>query len=410
MALISRKLLKVISLQLVIWLPVHSGLHAESKTAQGNQKQLQDVQTRIKSLQKELTDKEAAKSKTADTLSDIERLVSSLQQKLLQLKQQQSGISNELARLQRSSKQVRSEMLTKQMQLGELLYFQNLINKSDYLSLFLKQKNPNEITRKLYYYRYLVQSRSAHIDELRNLHEQLSNLTQNQANQHEKFKQAQQEYFEQMQLLTAEKAKHTDLLAQLSREASKKNKTLSELKQDEQHLSNLVNRLNRQLAQKKPLIPEKFSGTAILRNDQLPTANAQNNSFVSMKGKLRLPVRGELVNRFGSPRERKGIKWNGLFIRAADGNEVKAIASGQVIFAEWIRGFGNFIILDHGNDYMSLYGHNDALVKHVGEKVRGGDTIAVVGNSGGNTQSGLYFELRYKGKPFDPLTWMSIKQ
>ncbi len=409
MVLISRKLLKVISLQLVIWLPVHSVLHAESETAQGNQKQLQDVQTRIKNLQKELTDKEAAKSKTADTLSDIERLVSSLQHKLLQLKQQQSGISNELARLQHSSKQVRSEMLTKQIQLGELLYFQNLISKSDYLSLFLKQKNPNEITRKLYYYRYLVRSRSAHIDELRNLHEQLSNLTQNQASQHEKFKQAQQEYFEQMQLLTAEKAKHTDLLAQLSREASKKNKTLSELKQDEQHLSNLVNRLNRQLAQKKPLIPGKFSGTAILRNDQLPTANAQNNSFVSMKGKLRLPVRGELVNRFGSPREREGIKWNGLFIRAADGNEVKAIASGQVIFAEWIRGFGNFIILDHGNDYMSLYGHNDALVKHVGEKVRGGDTIAVVGNSGGNTQSGLYFELRYKGEPFDPLTWMSIK-
>ena len=397
-------------LQLVIWFPASAPLvYAESRAVQGNQKQLQDVQTRIKSLQKELNEKEATKSITTDALRDIERLISSLQHKLLHLKQRQSEISSELARLQQSSEQLRGEMLAKQTQLGKLLYFQNLIGKSDYLSLFLKQKNPDEITRKLYYYRYLAQSRSAHIDELRDLHGQLANLAQNQARQQDQFKRSQQEYFEQMQLLTAEKAKHMDLLAVLSREASQKHKTLSELKQDERRLSELVERLNRQLAQKKPAVPEKFSGTTILRNDQLPSTTALNNSFASMKGKLRLPVRGELVNRFGSPQERKEIKWNGLFIRAASGNEVKAIADGQVIFAEWIRGFGNFIILDHGNHYMSLYGHNDALVKRVGEKVRGGDTIAVVGNSGGNSQSGLYFELRYKGKPFDPLTWITIK-
>src|SRR5690606_37705292 len=138
MALITRKLLKVIiSLQLVIWLPAPTRLYAESKTVQGNQKQLQDVQTHIKSLQKELTDKEATKSKTANTLRDIERLISSIQHKILHLKQQQSEISNESARLQRSSELLRSEMLAKQIQLGKLLYFQNLISKSDYLSLFL---------------------------------------------------------------------------------------------------------------------------------------------------------------------------------------------------------------------------------------------------------------------------------
>lgn len=409
MVLITGKLFNVISLQLVIWLLAPAMLYAESKTIQGNQKQLQDVQTQVKSLQQELTEKEATKSKTADAMRGIERLISNLQQKLLQLKQQQSEISNEFARLQRSSEQLRSEILVMQMQLGKLLYFQNLISKPDYLSLLLKQRNPDEITRKLYYYRYLAQSRTAHIDELRNLHGQLADLTRNQVSQHEKFKRSQQEYFEQMQLLTAEKTKYADLLATLSHETSQKHKMLSELKQDERRLADLVERLNRQRNQEKLVVPKNFSGTTILRNDQLPSATAPNNSFASMKGKLRLPVRGELVNRFGSPRERGGVKWNGLFIRAADGNEVKAIAGGQVIFAEWIRGFGNFIILDHGNDYMSLYGHNDALVKRAGEKVQGGDTIAVVGNSGGNSQSGLYFELRYKGKPFDPLTWINIK-
>ena len=409
MVLITQKLLKVLSLQLIIWLPALSPLFAASKTVQGNQQQLRDVQTHIKSLQQELTDKEATKSKTADTLRDIERLISSIQYKILQLKRQQSEISNESARLRRSAEQLRSEMLAKQIQLGKLLYFQNLIGKSDYLSLFLKQSNPDEITRKLYYYRYLAQSRSAHIDELRHLRGQLTDLIQNQVSQHDKFKQSQQEYFAQMQLLTTEKAKHADLLATLSRETSQKHKTLSKLKQDEQHLADLIEKLSRQLIQKKPVVPEKYSGKTILHNNQLPSATARKSSFAAMKGKLRLPVRGELVNRFGSPRERGGVKWNGLFIRTADGNEVKAIAGGQVVFAEWIRGFGNFIILDHGNDYMSLYGHNDALTKRVGEEVKGGDTIAVVGNSGGNSQSGLYFELRHKGKPFDPLTWISIK-
>ncbi len=409
MALMTRMLLKAVSLQLAVWLPATSLLYAESKPAQGNQQQLQDVQIRIKNLQKELAKKEAAKSNTESTLHNIERLISNLQHKLLQLKQRQAEISNELTRLQRSSEQLRGEMLIKQTQLGELLYYQNLISKSDYLSLLLKQKNPDEIARKLYYYRYLAQSRSAHIDELRNLHERLVNLAQNQIHQHDAFKRSQQEHSEQMQLLAKQKADHADLLAMLTRETNQKSKALSNLKQDEQRLSELVERLNRQLAQKKPFVPDNFSGKPTLRNDQLPSAAASDNSFVSMKGKLRLPVRGELVNRFGSPRERGGMKWNGLFIRATGGNEVKAIASGQVIFAEWIRGFGNFIIIDHGSNYMSLYGHNDTLVKRVGEKVRSGDTISIVGNSGSNDQSGLYFELRYKGKPFDPLTWITTR-
>ncbi|MDT8363150.1 MAG: peptidoglycan DD-metalloendopeptidase family protein [Nitrosomonas sp.] len=405
----TRLLFKVILLQLISWLFVPSLAHAENNGIQGNQKQLRDVQAHIEILRKELTEKEATKSKTADTLRDIESLISSFQHKLLQLKQRQAEISNELARLQQSSEQLNDDLLIRQMQLGKLLYFQNLIQKPDYLALLLKQKNPDEITRKLYYYRYLARSRSRHIDELRDLHAQLVGLAENQAREHDAFKQSQQEYFEQMQLLTQEKTRHAHLLATLSRETSQKHQALSGLMQDEQHLSELVERLNRQLIQKKPSIPEKFSGKPILRNDQLPPATASGGSFASMKGKLRLPVRGELVNRFGSPRERGGVKWNGLFIRAAAGSEVKAIASGRVIFAEWIRGFGNFMILDHGDHYMSLYGHNDALSKRVGEAIRSGDTIAVVGNGGGSSQSGLYFELRYKGKPFDPLTWINSK-
>lgn len=98
-----------------------------------------------------------------------------------------------------------------------------------------------------------------------------------------------------------------------------------------------------------------------------------------------------------------------MFILSQSGQEVKAIAAGQVVFADWLRGFGNLIILDHGAGYMSLYGNNETLYKQVGDSIHGGDTIAAVGNSGGNPDSGLYFEMRHQGKPFDPLTWVTVK-
>ncbi len=120
-------------------------------------------------------------------------------------------------------------------------------------------------------------------------------------------------------------------------------------------------------------------------------------------------MRGELANRFGGPRADGGVTWKGLFIRSSTGGDVKAVAGGRVVFADWLRGFGNLMIVDHGNSYMSLYGNNETNHKQVGDTVRGGDTIASVGNSGSNPESGLYFELRHQGKPFDPLNWVRIK-
>ena len=147
-----------------------------------------------------------------------------------------------------------------------------------------------------------------------------------------------------------------------------------------------------------------------MRNDQLPDATANSAaSFRELKGRLKLPVIGELANRYGSPRADSGLSWKGLFIAARDGQEVRSVAPGRVVFADWLRGFGNLIILDHGGGYMSLYGNNDSLYREVGDEVKAGDPIATVGATGGNSQTGLYFELRFQGKPFDPLSWVTLK-
>ena len=125
-----------------------------------------------------------------------------------------------------------------------------------------------------------------------------------------------------------------------------------------------------------------------------------------MKGKLKLPVKGELVASFGA-RRADGPNWKGLFIKAAEGAEVKAIAAGEIIFADWMRGFGNLLVVDHGGQYMTIYGNNQSLLKRPGDKLKAGDVIATVGNSGGNEQSGLYFEMRYQGRAIDPSSWMN---
>jgi septal ring factor EnvC (AmiA/AmiB activator) len=128
-----------------------------------------------------------------------------------------------------------------------------------------------------------------------------------------------------------------------------------------------------------------------------------------MKGKLHLPVRGELAGRFGARRAEGGAIWKGLFIRTAEGTEVHAVASGSVVFSDWLRGFGNLMIVDHGDGFLSVYGNNESLLLQAGETVKSGEVIATVGNSGGNPESGLYFELRHQGQAFDPLKWASLR-
>ena len=128
-------------------------------------------------------------------------------------------------------------------------------------------------------------------------------------------------------------------------------------------------------------------------------------NFAKLKKKLKLPVKGKVLYKYNAKRWDTGTRWKGLFIKAKEGSNVKSVAAGQVVFSDWLRGFGNIIIIDHGKSYMSLYGNNDSLLKHKGEYIKGGEIIALSGNSGGNKYNGLYYELRHNGKPFNPLKW-----
>ena len=149
----------------------------------------------------------------------------------------------------------------------------------------------------------------------------------------------------------------------------------------------------------------KPSSNVDTEEDSAPEYSAHND-FAKLRGKLRMPVKGELVASFGSKRN-DGPSWKGLFIKAGEGTDVKAAADGVVIFADWMRGFGNLLIIDHGSQYMTIYGNNQSLLKRPGDKVKIGEVVAAAGNSGGNEHSGLYFEMRHQGRAIDPLVWIN---
>jgi septal ring factor EnvC (AmiA/AmiB activator) len=150
-------------------------------------------------------------------------------------------------------------------------------------------------------------------------------------------------------------------------------------------------------------------GAGYARVEAVPEAGGGAGPFARLRGLLRLPVRGELIGRFGTPRERGGAGAKGVFIRAAEGDPVRAVAPGRVVYADWMRGLGNLLIVDHGESYLSIYANNEALLKRPGEAVAAGEAIATVGASGGNEETGLYFELRHLGQAFDPLRWVQLK-
>jgi septal ring factor EnvC (AmiA/AmiB activator) len=153
--------------------------------------------------------------------------------------------------------------------------------------------------------------------------------------------------------------------------------------------------------------PEPVNETPAKAADIALAPAAPAGAFASLKGQLRSPMAGKVAAKFGS-RRGDGPSWKGVFIRATEGTDVHAVAAGRVVFADWLRGFGNLIIVDHGGQYMSIYGNNQSLLKRLGDVVKAGDPIASAGNSGGNEESGLYFELRHQGAAFDPAGWVKF--
>jgi len=404
---------------------------------------LKEVHEKIESLKKELDASKDAHKDAADALKASETAISQAQKKLHQINQQQQQNSATLSTLKKQSLTLNQKLAEQQKHLSQQLYQQYLHGNQSYTQLVLENKDPNVIARDLKYYSYIAKARSELIAGMQGNLNKIESLNQETAATLAQVSALKAKQEAEKQALEAQKREKAMVVKSLSQQIAQQRNEISKLKRDEKSLSQLVEKIAKQaaareeaarkeaakkkkLANAKPKKQKKTNQSAaednntadnpppsdnnqvVAKNDHLPEDDFGGVQFSSLKGKLRLPVRGDVSNRFGATRADTGVSWKGLFIKSSEGNEVKSVANGRVVFADWMRGFGNLIIVDHGSGYMSLYGNNQALIKSVGERVNGGDTIASVGNSGGNESHGLYYELRRNSVPFDPLSWSRL--
>jgi septal ring factor EnvC (AmiA/AmiB activator) len=206
--------------------------------------------------------------------------------------------------------------------------------------------------------------------------------------------------------LLMQRREHRRIFERVSVELRQARRRMQQLTADESRLSRLVEEIGRLLSARP--------GAGFRRGPKVERPSGPDDSlagvvFSSLRGRLRLPVRGELAQRFGAGRGGGATAAKGVFIRAAEGDAVRAVAPGRVVYADWMRGFGNLLIVDHGEAYLSVYGNNESLLKQTGDAVASGEPLATVGASGGSEQTGLYFEMRHQGRPFDPLGWVKLK-
>lgn len=363
--------------------------------------ELNELRSQIETLQKGLERSEESKTEAADALRKSERAISKANRKLFELANDRKKINAEVRRLQKESSALKLRTDEERKALGRLIYRQYIAGQPESIRLMLNRQDPNQTARQLHYLGYVSRARADMIGRLRTSSEELDQLTQRVRSESARLRGLEKEEAKQKKSLEKQKRARKKVLAKASDDISRQRKQISKLKRDEQRLTTLIKRLAEEA--------EKRRQQARLRNQALPDKSLNNSQFGKLKGRLRLPVIGELTNRFGRPREDGGLSWKGLFIAANEGDMVRSIATGQVIYADWLRGFGNLIIVDHGSGYMSLYGNNEALLRQIGDRLSAGDRIASVGNSGGNPESGLYFELRHNGRPFDPLPWVRLK-
>jgi len=381
-------------------LSLPSGGGAATAPATAQKQELNALRSRIETLQKTLAESEETKNETADALRESERAISESNRLLRGLTEDQRAVNARLTELRDQNQRASGDLEAQRNRLARLLYQQYTGGQPDALKLLLNREDANRIARDIFYLTYLARARAELIANLRSNLGRISDLTQETQQESAELAAINAAQQAQRQRLEAEKAARKAVLVKVSRQIEKQRKEISTLKRDEARLAKLIEQLSKMIARTKP---------PGLRNERLPDGAAVTGAFGQLKGRLNLPVRGELKNRFGGPREGSGVLWKGLFIASPAGQDVKAIAAGRVVFADWLRGFGNLLIIDHGDGYMSLYGNNESLYKQVGDAARGGETVAAVGNSGGNMDSGLYFEIRHQGVAFDPLGWVSLK-
>ncbi|RLA14327.1 MAG: hypothetical protein DRQ52_04490 [Gammaproteobacteria bacterium] len=344
------------------------------ETVRGQIKKIQRTQTKNKQQQKELN-KQLKKLDRA--INDLGATIADLQQssrvEQAQINQLETRLAEQLNRLGKHKKL-----------LSHLVRRAYLNGQQEYLKLLLNQQNPADIQRMLSFYGYL---QHAHVAEITDLKAAITELqtTQNQlATTKQEAGETLDKISVQQATLAARRSEQTTILASLEADYQDNQSQLNKMRKNEARLADLVTDIQQTFTD----VPD-----------------SAGRSFASLRGALDWPAAGRIKHRFGQRKQGTRLSWQGVLIDTPNRSKVHAVHAGRVAFADWLRGFGLLIIIDHGDNYMTIYGHNQTIQRDSGDWVKQGEVIATAGNGRGETESGLYFEIRHKGKPTNPAKW-----
>jgi len=359
---------------------------AMSQERERHETKLKALREKIHALRAKLDQARSKQDAVRVELRTTEQAISRTVLRLKTVEGELADTTQQLRRLRADAERYRADLQTQRVTLAGQLRAAYAMGRREYIKLLLNQEDVATVGRVVAYYAYFNRARVKRIDAIADTLQRLQGVEQAIVHKTEELEQLRTEQSARKQELEAGRQTRSMVLAKLDREIRDDTQRLQHLMEDERRLNQLLDEL-------QPLMSD------------LPSKLGDRKPFPQLKGALAWPSNGRLLARYGAPRKLGKLKWSGVLIGAREGEDVHVIYHGRVAFADWLRGFGLLLIIDHGDGYMSLYGHNQSLHKKVGDWVEAGDTIASVGSSGGARRAGLYFEIRYNGKPTNPAAW-----
>ena len=355
---------------------------AEPGDSQSTAAQLQQIVKQLNALDSWFDESERQRAVWQSELQHADQQIDKLNQAVNRIRQQVRQTEAELDQLRARQQTLQQTRRTQAALIAEHVSAAYRLTGQDFFKQLLNQQSPDEFERMIRYHRYFSESRSEVLKQYQETLSALASTDQSLQAQQVKQQSQQQNLQAEQDTLQAGRSDRAGLIADLDAETRSKTQVYEQLRRDRKRLESLLIELRQRASE--------LDGSA----------------FEGARGQLPMPLEGRIRNAFGGRRAEGRLRWHGIDIAADDGAPVTAVYRGRVIFADWLRGFGLLTILDHGSDYMTLYGHADALYKKVGDEVESGEVIAGAGNSGGMTNSGIYFEVRHKGIPQDPISWI----
>ncbi|MDI1231840.1 MAG: peptidoglycan DD-metalloendopeptidase family protein [Methylobacter sp.] len=377
--------------------------------------ELNQVQSGIEAASENRQRIQLQKNTLNTQLGEVETLYGRTAALLRTLQQQVEQKRQNLNKIQQEMHDSKTEVVRQNKELAGQIKAAYAMGKKEKLKLLLNQQDPALSSRMLVYYDYLNKARLTKLAVISESMQHLERLNKQQQLETELLEKDLERKKTEQIAIDRVRQRRSGLLMQLKKDFSSNEQQIIHLKESENKLKNLVSSLQRSTSDLAVEIEQTKNAYQAVEVSSEPAKILPNSGdnfsklkgdFSTLKGQLPWPVKGRLTNKFGSIRaESTQTIWDGVLIDAREGTEIRAITRGKVVFSDWLRGYGLLIIMDHGNGFMTLYAFNQSLYRQVGEWVDVGEVIASVGQSGGRSHSGLYFGIRSKGKPVDPLEW-----